>query len=153
VIAIVKPIIEDQVNHTSSSGDTVSTWASLASIVEATGATVLLTPLSAIGLSVMAGKYLYDKYQRYPSTAKLLATYIVNLVLILHSIFMDVLPSEPPRALSDALVFDALARHKADLQTKPLDNIDSTPGFAATPEKVIASVIKERLGFPLEDGQ
>jgi len=66
---------------------------------------------------------------------------------------MDVLPSDPPRALSDPLVFDALARHKADFQTKMLDNINSTPGFATSPEKVIASVIKEHLGFPHEDSQ
>ena len=81
MIAFVKPIIEDQVNHTSyvafgsnvmsltccrcrSPGDPVLTWANLAAIVEATGATVLVAPLSAIGLSVVASKYLYDKYQR-----------------------------------------------------------------------------------------
>jgi len=42
----------------------VSTLADLTSIVGATGLAALMPPLSAIGLSVMAVKYLYDKYQR-----------------------------------------------------------------------------------------
>jgi len=125
----------------------VSTWADLTSIVEATGLSALVLPLSAIGLSLMAVKYLYDKYQRYPSTAKFLATYIVNLIVILHSVFMNILPSDPPRALSNDVVFNALALHQSDLQTSPLDKIDSVPGFSIHPEKVIASIIKKRLGI------
>ena len=48
----------------SRASDRVSTLADLTSIIGATGLSPLMFPLSAIGLSVMAVKYLYDKYQR-----------------------------------------------------------------------------------------
>ena len=88
---------------------------------------------------------IYDAYS--PSTAKFLATYIVNLIVVLHGVFMDILPSDPPRALSTDVVFNALGLHASDLKTRPLNNIDSVPGFSAHPEKVIASIIKKRLGI------
>ena len=80
-----------------------------------------------------------------PSTAKLLATYIVNLVLILHSVFTDILLSHSPRVLSNDGVFEVVNRHKMDLKKDTLDDIDLVPGFTAHPEKVIESAIKRRL--------
>ena len=80
-----------------------------------------------------------------PSTAKLLATYIVNLVLILHSVFTDTLLSHSPRVLSNDVVFEVVNRHKMDLKKETLDDIDLVPGFATHPEKVIESAIKRRL--------
>ena len=63
----------------------------------------------------------------------------MNLIVVLHGVFMDILPSDPPRALSTDV----------DLKTRPLNNIELVPGFLAHPEKVIASIIKKRLGiFP-----
>ena len=70
----------------------------------------------------------------------------MNLIVVLHGVFMDILRSDPPRALSNDVVFNALGLHASDLKTSPLDNMDSVPDFPAHPEKVIASILKERLG-------
>jgi len=105
------------------------------------GATALVPLLEKFGFNLPAIRYLYDKYQKYPSTAKFLATYIINLVLILYEVF-DVLlqSSEIPRALLNDLVVNVLTRHKADLRKPALDD-----DFATNPEQVIGSVIKKRL--------
>ena len=78
-----------------------------------------------------------------PSTAKFLATYIINLVLVLHRIFADVLlqSSDPPRVLTNEHVVTALARHNADLTKQALNDSN----FATDPEQVIDSVIKKLL--------
>ncbi|KIJ95207.1 hypothetical protein K443DRAFT_333538 [Laccaria amethystina LaAM-08-1] len=138
MIGLVAPLIP---NQTSSLGDQVSTVSGLISIIQAGGATALALPLSAISLGAIAIKFLYGKYQQYDSTAKVLAAYIVNLVVILHGIFMDILPSDPPRILSDSLVVDALASRKSDLQTNNFKNINSTP-------EGITRVINTCLGLP-----
>jgi len=74
-----------------------------------------------------------------------LATYIVNLVLVLHGIFTDTLPSDPPRELSNGVVLKAVERHKTVIERESLDNIDSVAGFATHPEQVIESEIGKRL--------
>ncbi|KXN81010.1 hypothetical protein AN958_06472 [Leucoagaricus sp. SymC.cos] len=145
MIGLVAPLIDNQTS--TSQADSVSTVSDLIDVIEKAGATALVLPLSAISLGVLAIKFLYGKYQRFDSVAKLLATYIVNLILILHGIFMDILPSDPPRALSHSLVADALTYHKSNLQTNPFDDVNSTSGFAINAER-IASVIKTRLRLP-----
>jgi len=60
---------------------------------------------------------------------------------------MNILRSDPPRALSNDVVFNALRLHASDLKTSPLNDIDSVPGFSTHPEKVIAGTLKERLGI------
>ena len=84
-------------------------------------------------------------HKNSPSTAKLLATYIVNLVLVLHGIFTDTLPSDPPRELSNDVVLKVVERHKTVLEKGTLDGIDSVAEFATHPELVIESEIKRRL--------
>jgi len=109
------------------------------------GAKELVSLLERFGLSPGAIHYLYNRYQQYPSTAKLLATYIVNLVLVLHGIFSDTLPSDPPRELSNKVVFEVIKHHKTVLGNKTLDDIDSVAEFTTHPEQVIESEIRKRL--------
>ncbi|KAJ3556348.1 hypothetical protein NP233_g11999 [Leucocoprinus birnbaumii] len=146
MIALAEPPEKETGVRPSTSGQ-VSALNDLTSVAGATGLSVLAPSVGAIGLSVLAANYLLDKYQRYPSTAKFLAMYIVNLVEILHKIFMTILPTDPPRALTRNTVFDAWDLHRTDLRTRPLDDIDSISGFSAHPEKVIAGEIKKRLGI------
>lgn len=80
-----------------------------------------------------------------PSTAKLLATYIINLVLVLHGIFTDTLSSDPPRELSNDVVLEVVQRRKTVLERESLDNIDSAAEFTTHPEEVIKREIGKRL--------
>jgi len=61
--------------------------------------------------------------------------------LILHGVFTDVLlqSSDPPRVVSNDLVFNVLKRHNAELRKPALDDTD----FATNPEQVI----RKRLGL------
>ena len=80
-----------------------------------------------------------------PSTAKFLATYIINLVLILHGIFTNLLQSsDPPRALSNDVVDNIFKHHNADLTMRAPDDND----FATNPEQVIGRIIRKQLGLP-----
>jgi hypothetical protein len=74
-----------------------------------------------------------------------LATYIVNLVLVLHGIFTDTLPSDPPRELSNDVVLKVVQHHKTVLERESLDNIDLVAGFTTHPEQVIEQEIGKRL--------
>jgi hypothetical protein len=74
-----------------------------------------------------------------------LATYIVNLVLVLHGIFTDTLPSDPPRELSNDVVLKVVQHHKTVLERESLDNIDLVAGFTTHPEQVIEREIGKRL--------
>ncbi|KAJ3560696.1 hypothetical protein NP233_g10669 [Leucocoprinus birnbaumii] len=146
MIALAEPPEKETGVRPSTSGQ-VSALNDLTSVAGATGLSVLAPSVGAIGLSVLAANYLLDKYQRFPSTAKFLAMYIVNLVVVLHGIFMNILPTDPPRALTSDFVFDAWDLHRSDLRTRPLDDIDSISGFSTHPERVIAGEIKKRLGI------
>jgi len=74
-----------------------------------------------------------------------LATYIVNLVLILHGIFTYTLPSDSPRELSKDVVLEVVELHKTVLERESLDNIASVSGFTTHPEEVIKREIEKRL--------
>ena len=45
-------------------------------------------------------------------TSRYLGAYIVDLTLVLHDLFIDTLTKEPPRPVSEELVFDAFAKYK-----------------------------------------
>ena len=49
-----------------------------------------------------------------PSTAHYLGAYIVDLTLILHQLFLQTLPKEPPRRLSKELIDDAVNAYQVD---------------------------------------
>ncbi|TFK20671.1 hypothetical protein FA15DRAFT_759207 [Coprinopsis marcescibilis] len=140
MLALVAPPADDLLNQTSSLADGVSTVSDLISLVQVAGATALALPLSAISLGILALRFLYGKYQKYPSTAKFLATYIVNLVVILHGIFLNILPSDPPRALSSSVVIDALECRRSSLQTTAVDDINLGSGGVITPEKISKAI-------------
>jgi len=55
------------------------------------------------------------------------------------------LPSDPPRELSNDVVFKVVEHHKTVLERETLDDIDSVPGFATHPEQVIESEIGKQL--------
>ncbi|KAF8350974.1 hypothetical protein F5887DRAFT_935338 [Amanita rubescens] len=132
MIGLVKPLIDDQIDPTRFPTEPVSSFGS-------TGAAVLPALLENFGFKPPAIQYLYDKYQKYPSTGKFLATYIINLVLILHGVFKLLLQlPDPPRALSSNLVLNVYN----DLRKSALDDID----FTTNPEQVI----RKQLG-PLLD--
>lgn len=93
--------------------------------------------------------FLFSLLYYSPSTAKLLATYIVNLILVLYGIFADTLPSEPPRELSNGVILEVVEHHKISLRNNSLDDIDQATDFAQHPEWVIQSEISKRLPVPL----
>ncbi|KAG6811661.1 hypothetical protein H0H92_006374 [Tricholoma furcatifolium] len=138
MIGLVKPLIENQV-------DDPSFEKKIVDFGETVRAQVLLPLLRDFKVRESTIKYLYDNYQRYPSTAKLLATYLINLILILHGVLSDILPSEPPRKVSEDVVFKVVERYKTACEEEALD-LDSYPKFSTYPEQVIEQVIKKRLG-------
>lgn len=65
----------------------------------------------------------------------------------MHRVFADILPSDPPRALSNNLVSKVLADHKAELKKEPLEKIKSVPDPATDPKGFIENVIRKHLGL------
>ncbi|KAG6824246.1 hypothetical protein H0H92_007556, partial [Tricholoma furcatifolium] len=135
MIGLVKPLIENQVDDQSYPRRYVNFGNA--------GAKILVPLLQDFDFGEATINYLFDECQQYPSTAKLLATYLINLVLILHGVFADILPSDPPRALSNT-VFEVVKHHKAACKKEAL-RLDSEPEFSTHPERVIKRVIIERL--------
>ena len=98
-----------------------------------------------VGISSMSGRLPVDTSDVYSaSTAKFLAMYIVNLIVVLHGVFMECLTLGPTKG---TVVFSALGLHASNLKTRPLNNTGSFSVFSAHPENVIASIIKKRLGI------
>ncbi|KAG6824529.1 hypothetical protein H0H92_006590, partial [Tricholoma furcatifolium] len=134
MIGLVKPLIENQVDDQSFARYVNFRYA---------GAQPLVPLLRDLEFREATVNYLYDRYQWHPSMGKLLATYLINLVLILHGVFVDILPSDPPRALSKA-VFEVVKPYKAACK-KETFKLNSEPEFSTHPERVIKQVVKERL--------
>lgn len=107
--------------------------------------TTFTTPTRNCKCTFTSHSYALIPLTNSTSTAKLLATYTINLVLVMHNIFTTASPSDPPRVLSTNLVSSVLKRHKTYLEKEPLDNIDSAREFTRKPEEVIAAVIRKRL--------
>ncbi|KAH9061744.1 hypothetical protein EDB83DRAFT_2385648 [Lactarius deliciosus] len=63
-------------------------------------------------LHVVAVKFLSQKYQEIPLTARCLGAYIVDLTLILHNLFIAILVKEPPRPLTKELIADTLRSYQ-----------------------------------------
>jgi hypothetical protein len=61
----------------------------------------------------------------------------------LHGVFTDTLPSDPPRALSEDVVFKVVERYKVDRET--FKDIDSDRDFAMHPELAIKRLITKQL--------
>ena len=81
------------------------------------------------------------------STAKYLAAYIVDLILVLHKISVG-LTADPPRSLTEELVDDALAIYRSG-STKIHAQVKEAV-ISSKPEEKVAKVIWKALGVDME---
>lgn len=118
---------------------------SIARVVGATFAQVL----GGIGIGLLTIKYLFRIYQTVPSTAQYLGAYIVDLTLILHRLFLEALPTEPPRRLSKELIDSAVNTYQEvdsdaiHRRVRTLNPVDF--------EQQIGVLIREAVGMNQED--
>lgn len=84
-----------------------------------------------------------------PSTAQYLGAYIVDLTLILHRLFLEALPTEPPRRLSKELIDSAVNTYQGvdsdaiHRRVRSLNPVDF--------EQQIGVLIREAVGMNQED--
>ncbi|KIM38994.1 hypothetical protein M413DRAFT_233981 [Hebeloma cylindrosporum] len=127
MIDLVKPLIDEQVNHSSRVPPVLDFGSK--------NDTVLRPLLEKFAFEPLAIHYLYSKYQKYPSTAKLLATYIINLMLILHDIFTELRSSDLlVRALSTEIVGSAVKLYKDRTSALVIKELASNDIDFANPE-------------------
>ncbi|KAF5310399.1 hypothetical protein D9758_018792 [Tetrapyrgos nigripes] len=92
--AMVK-LIEPLLIHSESQSDDILSQTSELVSIASTIAAPFGQVLGAAGIVAFAAKFLYGKYQKSSLTALCLGAYIVDLTLILHNLFMDMLTQEP----------------------------------------------------------
>ncbi|THU79566.1 hypothetical protein K435DRAFT_973111 [Dendrothele bispora CBS 962.96] len=110
--------------------------------------------LSAAGIAAVVINFLGAKYQGIPLTALCFGAYIVDLTLILHNLFMDMLLHDPPRPVSREFVRDTLRSYKTENASRVHDLVhDIVYGRQALrPEERIADLIRKELRMdPLQD--
>ncbi|KAI9433705.1 hypothetical protein H4582DRAFT_965790 [Lactarius indigo] len=95
MIKLIEPLLTEP--QPASMNETLSTLSGLTAIA-GTVATSLAQVLSAAGIAVVAVKFLCQKYQAIPLTARCLGAYIVDLTLILHDLFIAVLSYQDSHA-------------------------------------------------------
>ena len=84
-----------------------------------------------------------------PSTAQYLGVYIVDLTLILHRLFLETLPMEPPRRLLKELIDSAVSTYREvdsdaiHCRVRSLNPVDF--------EQQIGVLIREVVGMNQED--
>jgi hypothetical protein len=87
-----------------------------------------------------------------PLTALCLGAYIVDLTLVLHQLFIDTLNMEPPRTLSEELVFDTL-QHYRDYDAAKVHRLVheiALEKLCLHPEEKIADLIRKQLNMNKE---
>ena len=93
------------------------------------------------------GGITHDEYMVSPTTAQCLGAYIVDLTLILHDLFLATLTMDPPRELTEDIVFETVQAHKvseaADRVHKLVCEISKRE--ILHPEREFAALIKEHL--------
>ncbi|KAH9008879.1 hypothetical protein EDB85DRAFT_2062920 [Lactarius pseudohatsudake] len=151
MIKLIEPllIIEPQSGGVSDMVSTLSGMSSTAATIAAPFAQVF----SGAGIAVIAVKFLFQKYQAVPSTALCLGAYIVDLTLILHDLFIDILANEPPRPLNWGLIADTLNNYKVSRAGKihqQIGDVVSGTGALVDPKEKIADLIREQLGMDKE---
>jgi len=85
-------------------------------------------------------------------TALYLGAYIVDLTLVLHKLFIDTLIMEPPRTLSEELVFDTLRNYK-DSDARKIHSLVQEIAYerlTLCPEERIADLIRKQLNMERE---
>ncbi|KAF5340186.1 hypothetical protein D9758_015000 [Tetrapyrgos nigripes] len=109
MVKLIEPLL---VHPESQSNDMLSPTSNLVSIASTIAATFGQV-LGAAGIAAFAVKFLYGKYQKSSLTALCLGAYIVDLTLILHNLFIDMLTQEPPRPVTRELIEDTLQKYQA----------------------------------------
>ncbi|KAF5323213.1 hypothetical protein D9758_017318 [Tetrapyrgos nigripes] len=109
--AMVK-LIEPLLIHSESQSDDILSQTSELVSIASTIAAPFGQVLGAAGIVAFAAKFLYGKYQKSSLTALCLGAYIVDLTLILHNLFMDMLTQEPPRPVTREIINDTLQKYK-----------------------------------------
>jgi len=108
--------------------------------------------LTGAGITVVAVEFLRQKYQAVPLTALCLGAYIVDLILILHNLFIATLVREPPRRLTWELVMDTLESYKNSDAGKVHELIRDIVSGTGTldPKERIADLIRQQLNIDRE---
>ncbi|KAH9037983.1 hypothetical protein EDB83DRAFT_1738881 [Lactarius deliciosus] len=149
MIKLIEPLLtEPQPGGIGETLSTLSTLSSIAGVVAASFAQVL----SGAGIAVVAVKFLSQKYQEIPLTARCLGAYIVDLTLILHNLFIAILVKEPPRPLNRELITDTLRSYQ-DSHAGKIHRLisDIASGTRALdPKEKIADLIRQELDMDKE---
>ncbi|KAH9029956.1 hypothetical protein EDB85DRAFT_2147028 [Lactarius pseudohatsudake] len=149
MIKLIEPLLtEPQPGGINETLSTLSTLSSIAGVVAASFAQVL----SGAGIAIVAVKFLSQKYQAIPLTARCLGAYIVDLTLILHNLFIAILVKEPPRPLNRELIADTLKSYQdshAEKIHRLIDDIASG-ARALDPKEKIADLIRQELDMDKE---
>ncbi|KDR86079.1 hypothetical protein GALMADRAFT_219097 [Galerina marginata CBS 339.88] len=130
VLVFVNPVLEghesevpgasrqDGITQTLDQAATIAKAA--AAIATAVGAAPHIAVAAAVaGISLVAIKFLYGKYQKMPLYARYLGAYIVHLICILHCLFTETLRVGSPKALSEELISSALTSYEKTVSLRP----------------------------------
>ncbi|KZP15282.1 hypothetical protein FIBSPDRAFT_85236 [Athelia psychrophila] len=72
-----------------------------------------VAPVAAIaGLSAMFIRWIAEIYKQTPDVLRCLMGHIVDLTLVMDSLFLNILPMQPPRRLTWETVHDTLEEYK-----------------------------------------
>lgn len=149
MIKLIEPLLtEPQPGGVNETLSTLSTLSSIAGVV----ATSFAQVLSGAGIAIVAVKFLSQKYQAIPLTARCLGAYIVDLTLILHNLFIAILVKEPPRPLNGELIADTLKSYQDSHAGKVHRLIDDIASGvrALDPKEKIADLIRQELDMDKE---
>ncbi|KAI3600392.1 hypothetical protein WG66_001717 [Moniliophthora roreri] len=142
MVKLIEPLLtppEPYSNTLSQTSDLVS----IGSTIAATFGQVL----AGAGIAAFAVRFLYGKYQRSPLIALCLGAYIVDLTLILHNLFITMLTQEPPRPVSEVLLYDTFQNYKVSDASRVHGLVRDIVDQRRTlrPEEKIADLIRNEL--------
>ncbi|KAI9428861.1 hypothetical protein H4582DRAFT_2090844 [Lactarius indigo] len=151
MIKLIEPLLTEPQPASGGMNETLSTLSGLTAIAGAVAAS-FAQMLSAAGIAVVAVKFLCQKYQAIPLTARCLGAYIVDLTLILHDLFIAVLVKEPPRPLDRELIADTLKSYQ-DSHAGNIHRLISdiaSGARALDPKEKLADLIRQQLDMDKE---
>ncbi|TFK69260.1 hypothetical protein BDN72DRAFT_622018 [Pluteus cervinus] len=145
--ALTLKLVEDFMPKTEAElagdSDFLSQYSDVMTLATAIGAT-FAQALGAVGIGIMAAKYLSRKYQALPQTARFLGAYIIDLTLVLHNVFLTTLFRDPPRRLSEDIIeagltaYDSAPVHRRVYELGEISNMFNF-------EQHIAELIQESI--------
>ncbi|KAJ7055574.1 hypothetical protein C8F01DRAFT_453939 [Mycena amicta] len=95
------------------SSENISTIQALLGIVAGASIAAIAGPIMAgLGLSAVFVKFLTDAYRSTPETLRCFMGYIVDLTLVLNELFLQLLPSKPPRTVTKDAISTALEMYE-----------------------------------------